>query len=74
MIVAEMIAQESGVELKRVPDRFACDARYTTPKVKVRGIIFRDGKILPVQERSYGLAAIRWARSSSPGFSDPPLC
>lgn len=74
-IAAEMIAQGSGGDTSRVLDLFACDAGYATPKVDVRGVVFQDGKILLVQERSDGLwAALRRARSSSPGFSEPPRC
>ena len=36
-------------------DLFACDAGYATPKVDVRGVVFQDGKILLVQERSDGM-------------------
>ena len=34
---------------------FAGDSGYATPKVDVRGVVFRAGKILLVQERSDGL-------------------
>ena len=54
-IAAEMIASGSGVGTDQVLDLFASDAGYATPKVDVRGVVFRDGKILLVQERSDGL-------------------
>jgi hypothetical protein len=54
-IAAEMIAHQSGAEMGRVLDLFACDAGYATPKVDVRGVVFQGGKILLVQERSDGL-------------------
>src|SRR3954447_7704421 len=54
-IAAEMIAHGSGTDVGRVLDMFASDAGYATPKVDVRGVVFRDGKILLVQERSDGL-------------------
>ena len=54
-IAAEMIAQGSGWTAGQVLDLLACDAGYATPKVDVRGVVFRDGKILLVQERSDGL-------------------
>ena len=74
-IAAEMIAHGSGGDTSRVLDLFACDAGHATPKVDVRGVVFQDGKILLVQERSDGSwAALRRARSSSPGFSEPPRC
>jgi ADP-ribose pyrophosphatase YjhB (NUDIX family) len=54
-IAAEMIARGMGGDADRVLDLFACDAGYATPKVDVRGVVFRDGKLLLVQERSDGL-------------------
>jgi 8-oxo-dGTP pyrophosphatase MutT (NUDIX family) len=57
-IAAEMIAQGSGADTGRVLDLLASDAGYATPKVDVRGVVFRDGKILLVQERSDGLWAL----------------
>jgi ADP-ribose pyrophosphatase YjhB (NUDIX family) len=54
-IAAEMIAQGAGADTSRVLDLLASDAGYATPKVDVRGAVFRDGKILLVQERSDGL-------------------
>jgi ADP-ribose pyrophosphatase YjhB (NUDIX family) len=54
-IAAEMIAQGSGTESSRALELFACDAGYATPKVDVRGVVFHDGKILLVQERSDGM-------------------
>ena len=50
-----MIGRASGGDTSRVLDLFACDAGYATPKVDVRGVVFQDGKILLVQERSDGL-------------------
>ena len=55
MIAAEMVAQRTGAETCRVLDLFALDVGYATPKVDVRGVVFRDGKILLVQERSDGM-------------------
>jgi ADP-ribose pyrophosphatase YjhB (NUDIX family) len=54
-IAAEMIAHGSGADTSRVLELFACDAGYATPKVDVRGVVFQDGKILLVQERSDGM-------------------
>jgi ADP-ribose pyrophosphatase YjhB (NUDIX family) len=54
-IAAEMIAQNMCTDAGRVLDLLASDAGYATPKVDVRGVVFRDGKILLVQERSDGL-------------------
>jgi ADP-ribose pyrophosphatase YjhB (NUDIX family) len=55
-IAAEMIAHGAGADAGRVSDLFRPDAGYATPKVDVRGVVFRDGKILLVRERSDG----RW--------------
>jgi ADP-ribose pyrophosphatase YjhB (NUDIX family) len=57
-IAAEMLAQGSGAETSQVLDILDCEAGYATPKVDVRGVVFRDGKILLVQERSDGLWAM----------------
>src|SRR4051794_6809675 len=54
-IAAEMIAHGSGMDTGRAIDLLASDAGYATPKVDVRGVVFRDGKLLLVQERSDGL-------------------
>ena len=54
-IAAKMIAHAADVEIGHVQDLFALDAGYATPKVDVRGVVFRDEKILLVRERSDGL-------------------
>jgi ADP-ribose pyrophosphatase YjhB (NUDIX family) len=53
-IAAEMIAQGMGADAGQVLQLLASDAGYATPKVDVRGVVFKDGKILLVQERSDG--------------------
>jgi ADP-ribose pyrophosphatase YjhB (NUDIX family) len=50
-----MIAHGAGLDTGRVLSLLVADAGYATPKVDVRGVAFRDGKILLVQERSDGL-------------------
>jgi ADP-ribose pyrophosphatase YjhB (NUDIX family) len=57
-IAAEMIAHGADADASRVLDLLASDAGYATPKVDVRGVVFGDGKILLVQERSDGLWAL----------------
>jgi ADP-ribose pyrophosphatase YjhB (NUDIX family) len=54
-IAAEMAARGSGAAVSQVLDVFTAGAGYATPKVDVRGVVFRDSKILLVQERSDGL-------------------
>jgi ADP-ribose pyrophosphatase YjhB (NUDIX family) len=54
-IAAEMIAHGAGADTEQVLSLLLSDTGYATPKVDVRGVVFRDGKILLVQERSDGL-------------------
>ncbi len=54
-IAAEMIGHGSGDDFNWILDLFSCDAGYATPKVDVRGVVFQEGKILLVQERSDGM-------------------
>lgn len=50
----EILSEYSGVETERVRELFAGETGYATPKTDVRGVVFRDGKILMVQEKSDG--------------------
>ena len=54
-IAAEMIAEGSGTEIVRVLDLLSGQVGYATPKVDVRGVVFQEGKLLLVRERSDGL-------------------
>jgi len=56
-ISAEIINHQSGLELETVLHNFSMQNGYATPKVDVRAAVFRDGKILLVQESADG----RWA-------------
>ncbi len=49
---AEMISSETGLQKENIMQTFSMQAGYATPKVDVRGAVFRDGKILLVQERA----------------------
>ena len=51
-ISAEMIAIQSGVAKDTVMQEFSIQSGYATPKIDVRGAVFRDGKLLLVQERA----------------------
>lgn len=42
----------------KITELFAREEGYATPKVDVRGVVFRDGKILLVKERSDGAWAM----------------
>jgi ADP-ribose pyrophosphatase YjhB (NUDIX family) len=53
-IAAEILATYSNVEPSYVLDLFALEDGYATPKVDVRGAVFRDDTILLVRERSDG--------------------
>ncbi len=54
-ISIEMFADCSGETPALIRGLFENQAGYATPKVDVRGVIFRDDKLLLVQERSDGL-------------------
>lgn len=53
-IAAEIMATYANVEHSYVLDLFANEIGYATPKVDVRGAVFRDNTILLVKERSDG--------------------
>jgi ADP-ribose pyrophosphatase YjhB (NUDIX family) len=53
-IAAEMLAAGTEADLTKIQNFLATDSGYATPKVDVRGVVFRDGKILLVRERSDG--------------------
>jgi ADP-ribose pyrophosphatase YjhB (NUDIX family) len=56
-IAAEMLAEKANAKTEEVLDLFSREKDYATPKVDVRGAVFKDGKILLVKERSDG----KWA-------------
>ncbi len=56
-VAAEMMAARAGTDTETVLDLFARESGYATPKVDVRGAIFRDEDILLVREASDG----RWS-------------
>lgn len=64
-IAAEMIAVHGEIEPAPVRDLFARDIGHATPKVDVRGAIFRDDTMLLVRERSDG----NWTLPG--GWADP---
>jgi ADP-ribose pyrophosphatase YjhB (NUDIX family) len=53
-IAAEMLAAGSGLELPIVRGLISADSGYATPKVDVRGVVFRRDKLLLVREKSDG--------------------
>jgi len=53
-IAAEIVVAHCDAGLERIREMFAEQAGYATPKVDVRGAVFRDDTILLVKERSDG--------------------
>jgi ADP-ribose pyrophosphatase YjhB (NUDIX family) len=53
-IAAEIAAQHSGLPEKDLAGMFTAARGYATPKVSVRGAVFRGGKLLLVRERTDG--------------------
>jgi ADP-ribose pyrophosphatase YjhB (NUDIX family) len=53
-IAAEMVAAGSGFDLSVIRGLISSDTGYATPKVDVRGVVFRDDKLLLVREKSDG--------------------
>ena len=54
-IAVEIVAGHTGTDNAAVRDLFASDTGYATPKVDVRGGVFRDGMVLLVKEKMDGL-------------------
>jgi ADP-ribose pyrophosphatase YjhB (NUDIX family) len=53
-IAARMTAAAAGLPVAAVADAFRADTGHPTPKVDVRGAVFRDGRVLLVRELSDG--------------------
>ncbi len=56
-IAAEMLAAGSGAAVDEIQPLLLIDKGHTTPKIDVRGVVFKDDKILLVQEK---LDNYRW--------------
>lgn len=56
-ISAEMMADTTGLPIEKVKDVFCDEKGYQTPKLDTRAALFKEGKILLVQERD-GLWAL----------------
>ncbi|WP_166244570.1 NUDIX hydrolase [Paenibacillus turpanensis] len=50
----DILANYSNVGKEKIVLAFAGDTGYATPKVDIRGVVFRDGKILMVREKIDG--------------------
>lgn len=53
-ISVDILAHCSNMERQVIKDLFASDKGYATPKVDIRAVVFKDEKILMVQENSDG--------------------
>jgi ADP-ribose pyrophosphatase YjhB (NUDIX family) len=53
-IAAEMMARGSDADIAAIRGLFAGQEGYATPKVDLRGVVFRDDRILLVKEREDG--------------------
>lgn len=49
-IAADMMVQMSDVKIDKVKELFCCENGYQTPKMDTRAVVFKDGKLLMVQE------------------------
>lgn len=49
-IASEILAQQSNGDAQIIENMFAKEQGYCTPKVDVRGVIFKDNKVLLVKE------------------------
>ena len=54
-MAAEIMALHSDMDLNCARTRFASEAGHATPKVDVRGAVFRSDGILLVRQRQHGL-------------------
>ena len=50
-ISTEIMQEYTGLEMKKIKDLFTNEEGYQTPKVDVRGVVFKDNKILMVKEK-----------------------
>lgn len=50
-ISAEMMAMQTELPVEKVKDLFCNEIGYQTPKIDTRAAVFKDGKILLVQEK-----------------------
>jgi ADP-ribose pyrophosphatase YjhB (NUDIX family) len=54
LLAAEMLAQSTGIGRQVLLDAWQGEQGYATPKIDVRGAVFRDDKVLLVREKSDG--------------------
>ncbi|UTR16540.1 NUDIX hydrolase [Salipaludibacillus sp. LMS25] len=66
-ISAEIMEEYTGLDMQKVKNLFTNETGYQTPKIDVRGAVFRNNKILMVREKSDD----RWSLPG--GFCDVGL-
>ncbi|MEK4485490.1 NUDIX hydrolase [Psychrobacillus sp. FSL H8-0484] len=49
-ISAEIMEDHTGLEMQKINDLFTKETGYQTPKVDVRGVVFKDDQVLMVRE------------------------
>lgn len=47
----EMMSEQTGEDKKKIRDLFANETGYQTPKVDIRAVVFKEGRLLLVKER-----------------------
>jgi len=57
-ISAEILAILSDEKISKIKSLFTNETGYLTPKVDIRGVVFKDDKILMVKEKSDGRCAL----------------
>lgn len=57
-ISAEIMAKYTDIEVEKIKDLFCNETGYQTPKVDIRAVVFREGKILMVREKLDGAWAL----------------
>ena len=50
MISAEIMEEHTGLEMQKIKDLFMNETGYQTPKVDVRGVVFKDDTMLMVRK------------------------
>ena len=63
-ISADIMAKYADIEIKTVKDLFCNETGYQTPKVDIRGAVFKDNKILMVREKLDGAWALPGGKAS----------
>ena len=73
-IAAAILAEHTLADPQRIEDLFAEEAGYATPKVDVRGVVFREQALLLVKEREDGRWTCPAAGPTSTNRRAKPSC